>query len=167
MEIVHQHQNFMIGEAGIETGSKRLIENTMSGKVLPFKISDWNDVINESLGLMHDNKFIPYCSLIIGLPNENKDDVNKTLELIEDLKQFRLIFLPSFFTPLGVYSDMDTNKPDISNLDPLRQELVIKCINHNARWTNNIAKIILKKDLIYRFLSRFWYTQAQIKGLIK
>ena len=166
MDIVHEHQDFLIGEAGIETGSKRLIENTMSGKVLPFKISYWNDLIKESLGLMHDNKFIPYCSLIIGLPNENLDDVNKTIELIDDLKQFRLIFLPSYFTPLGVYIDMDINKLDISSLDPLRQELVIKCINHNARWTNNIGKIILKKDLIYRFLSRLWITQAQIKSYI-
>jgi len=166
MEIVSGHQNFFIGEAGIETASTRLMEQTMSGKVLPFKIDDWENIIKESLGLMHDNNFIPYCSLIIGLPGENNDDVIKTLDLIEDLKSIRFILLPSGFTPLGVYTDLDAKKSNIDSLDALRKELVMKCALHNKRWIYDMAKIILDKDMTYRLLSKIWYTQAYVKGII-
>jgi radical SAM superfamily enzyme YgiQ (UPF0313 family) len=166
MEIVLEKQDFLMGEAGIETGSIRLMKQTMTGKVLPFKIDNWKNIIKESLDTLQDYNFIPYCSLIIDLPNENSDDVIETLELIDDLKDNQVIFLPSYFTPLGIYTDLDAKKPDISDLDSLRKELVYKCINHNARWINSIAKIILEKDLMYRMLSRIWYTQSKIKGLI-
>lgn len=167
MEIVSEHQNFFIGEAGIETASTRLMKQTMSGKVLPFSIDDWENIIKESLGLMHDSNFISYCSLIIGLPNEKSDDVNETLNLVDDLKSFRLIFLPSGFTPLGIYKELNAKKTNIRSLDSLRQELVNKCIAHNAKWTYNIAKIILDKEIRYRLLSKLWYTHSYLKGKMK
>ena len=139
----------------------------MSGKVLPFRIKDWIDIIKGSLGLMHDNHFIPYCSLIIGLPGENSEDILKTIDLIDDLKDIRYILLPSGFTPLGIYTDLDAQKTNINNLDPLRKELVNKCLYHNKRWINNIAKIILDKDIIYRLFSKIWYTQANLKVRMK
>ena len=164
MEIVLEHQNFFIGEAGIETASTRLMKQTMSGKVLPFKPDDWETIIKESLGLMHDNNFIPYCSLIIGLPGENSDDIIKTLNLIDDLKPIRYILLPSAFTPLGTYTTFDSNKPSISSLDPLNKELVLKCANHNSKWIYSMGKTILDKELISRFLSKIWYSQSLIKN---
>ena len=166
MEIVLEHQNFFIGEAGIETASTRLMKKTMSGKVLPFNIDDWEDIIKESLGLMHDNNFIPYCSLIIGLPDEKSDDVIKTLNLVDDLKNLRFILLPSGFTPLGTYTALDVKKSSIDTLDPLRKELVIKCNAHNSRWIHNMAKIILEKDLLYHLLSKTWSAQANLKNMI-
>jgi radical SAM superfamily enzyme YgiQ (UPF0313 family) len=166
MEIVFEHQNFFIGEAGIETASTRLMKQTMSGKALPFKITEWKDIIKESLGLMHDNNFIPYCSLIVGLPGEKHDDVIQTLNLIDDLKDIRFILLPSGFTPLGEYTDANANKLSVENLDSLRKELVTKCANHNGRWVCNIAKIVLDKDLKYRLLSKIWYAQSYLKNMI-
>jgi radical SAM superfamily enzyme YgiQ (UPF0313 family) len=142
------------------------MKQTMSGKVLPFKITEWKKIIRESLSLMHDNNFIPYCSLIIGLPGENYDDVTQTLDLIDDLKDMRSILLPSGFTPLGAYTDDDVKKSRVENLDPLRKELVIKCANHNGRWVNNIAKIILDDDMRYRLLSKIWYAQSYLKNMI-
>ena len=165
MEIVSEHQNFFIGETGIETASTRLMKQTMSGKIFPFKIKNWEKIIKESLELMHDNNFIPYCSLIIGLPGENSEDVIKTLNLIDDLKTLRFILLPSGFTPLGMYTDLDAKKSSFDSLDPLRRELVHKCAVHNARWIYSMAKIILDKDLLYRLLSMIWYTQAYFKNM--
>ena len=155
-----------MGEAGIETASGRLMKETMSGKVLPFKIEEWEEIIKGSLVLMHDNNFIPYCSLIIGLPGEKEEDVIKTLNLVDDLKDLRFILLPSGFTPLGTYSDLDFEKSSIETLDPLRQELVKKCNTHNARWIYDMAKIILDKDIKYRFLSKIWYIQAYLKNML-
>ena len=166
MEIISSHQDFIIGEAGIETGSARLMEKTMSGKALPFKISDWAEVITESLGLLHDYHFIPYCSLIIGLPGETDHDVVETLNLIDDIKGLRCILLPSGFTPLGIFTDLDAKKYSIDSLNPLRKELIKKCIIHNTYWTNQIRKIILQGHFPLRLLSKLWYTQAHLKGLI-
>jgi radical SAM superfamily enzyme YgiQ (UPF0313 family) len=163
MEIVSEHQNFFMGEAGIETASERLMKKTMSGKVLPFKINDWQDIIKQSLGLMHDNNFIPYCSLIIGLPGENSDDVNKTLNLIDDLKDLRFILLPSHFTPLGVFTNLESKDSGINSLDSLRKELVQKCNTHNSRWVTNMAKIIFNNDFKYRLLTSMWYFQTYLK----
>jgi radical SAM superfamily enzyme YgiQ (UPF0313 family) len=165
MEIVSEHQNFFIGETGIETASTRLMKQTMSGKIFPFKIKNWEKIIKESLELMHDNNFIPYCSLIIGLPGENSEDVIKTLNLIDDLKTLRFILLPSGFTPLGMYTDLDAKKSSFNSLDPLNKELVVKCAVHNSRWVYSLAKMILDKDLLYRFLSGIWYAQTYLKNI--
>ncbi len=166
MEIVSSHQNFMIGEAGIETGSTRLMEHTMSGKSLPFKMSQWTNLIKESLSLLHDHQFIPYCSLIIGLPGETDNDIVETLNLIDDLKGLRFILLPSGFTPLGTYADLDVKKYDSESLDSLRRELIKKCVVHNTYWAKKIGKIILKDDFSFRMLSNFWYTLSHLKGEI-
>ena len=165
MEIVLSHQNFMLGEAGIETGSLRLMKNTMPGKVLPFKPDEWRNIIFDSLGMMNDNNFIPYCSLIIGLPGEKDDDIIQTLDLIDDLKSYRLIFLPSAFTPLGLYTDLESYKPSISMLDSLNKRLVLRCDKHNSMWANNIIKIILDKDILYQILLKIWYAQSYIKSM--
>ncbi|VVB62262.1 tRNA-2-methylthio-N(6)-dimethylallyladenosine synthase [uncultured archaeon] len=166
MEIVSSHQKFIIGETGIETGSIRLMKQTMSGKALPFKMSQWTSLITESLSLLHDHHFIPYCSLIIGLPGETDNDVVETLNLIDDLKDLRFILLPSGFTPLGTYTDLDEKKYDIDSLTPLRKELIKKCVVHNTYWTKKIGKIILQEDFGFRMLSKLWYTQSHFKGLI-
>jgi radical SAM superfamily enzyme YgiQ (UPF0313 family) len=166
MEIVSSHQNFLIGEAGIETGSARLMQQTMSGKALPFKVDKWASLITESLGLLHDHHFIPYCSLIIGLPGETDNDVIETLNLIDDLKGLRFILLPSGFTPLGTFTDLDVKKCNIDSLSPLRKELIKKCVVHNTYWANNIGKIILHEDFGFRMLSKLWFAQSHLKGLI-
>ena len=62
---------------------------------------------------------------------------------------------------------MDAKKSNIDSLDNLRQELVNKCLLHNARWTYNIAKIVLDKDIRYRLLSKLWYTQSYLKAWMK
>jgi radical SAM superfamily enzyme YgiQ (UPF0313 family) len=166
MEIVASHQNFMIGEAGIETGSIRLMKHTMSGKALPFNMSQWTSLITDSLSLLHDYHFIPYCSLIIGLPGETDNDIVETLNLIDDLKGLRFILLPSGFTPLGTYTDLDVKKYDSNSLNPLKKELIKKCVVHNTYWAYKIGKIILQEDFGFRMLSKLWYTQSHLKGLI-
>jgi radical SAM superfamily enzyme YgiQ (UPF0313 family) len=166
MEIVSSHQNFMIGETGMETGSTRLMQHTMSGKALPFKMSQWKNLVTESLGLLHDHQFIPYCSLIIGLPGETDHDIIETMNLIDDLKGLRFILLPSGFTPLGSYVDLDAKKYDRESLDPLRNELIKKCVIHNTYWAKKIGTIILQKDFGFRMLSTLWYTLSHLKGEI-
>jgi radical SAM superfamily enzyme YgiQ (UPF0313 family) len=116
--------------------------------------------------LLHEHHFIPYCSLIIGLPGETDNDVVETLNLIDDLKDLRFILLPSGFTPLGTYTDLDVKKYDIDSLTPLRKELIKKCVVHNTYWAKKIGKIILQEDFGFRMLSKLWYTQSHLKGLI-
>lgn len=165
MELVRQHQDFMMGEAGIETGSARLMKQTMSGKALPFSVDDWQVIVHESLGRLHDEGFIPFCSLIVGLPGETDEDVRETLTLVDDIKDIRCILLPSGFTPLGTLSDNAVQQYRISALDPLRRELVETCLFHNTTWVPSIGKIILNKQPFYRFLASIWYTWSYARGM--
>ena len=76
MEIILENQKFILGETGIETGSPRLLSETMSGKIRPFRKEKWTEIIHNSLGILHDNSFIPYCSIILGLPGEQEEDIS-------------------------------------------------------------------------------------------
>jgi len=88
-ELIVQKQPWWGAEIGIETGSPEIAKKTMPAKAHPFKAEDWPEVVCTGMGLMHDNKLVPACTLIVGLPNETEDDVIKlwswwtTLEVFE------------------------------------------------------------------------------------
>jgi radical SAM superfamily enzyme YgiQ (UPF0313 family) len=127
---------FVSGQVGIETGSSKLVEKHMKGKVKPFKPQDWNDIVVESHKLMHENKWVPAETLIVGLPGETAEDVSKTLDLMDDLSEFKSIIVPLFFIPIGNLQGKDFFKSK-HNL-PEHWQLIAKCIRHNIRWAYRI-----------------------------
>jgi radical SAM superfamily enzyme YgiQ (UPF0313 family) len=100
-ETILQKQTWWGAEVGIETGSPEVAKKIMPAKAHPFKAEDWHDVVVNGMGLMHDNKLVPACTLIVGLPDEREDDVIKTMDLVADLKEMRSLIVPLFFVPLG------------------------------------------------------------------
>ncbi|HUQ94545.1 MAG TPA: radical SAM protein [Bryobacteraceae bacterium] len=85
---------------GIETGSARLAAMTMSGKSLPFDVSDWQDIVVEGIEILNRNNWFPVCTFIVGLPNETDDDVKQSLDLLKRLRKNKILYVPSIFTPL-------------------------------------------------------------------
>jgi len=81
---------------GIETGSSELAKKIMPAKAHPFKAEEWTQVVQTGMGLMHDNKLVPACTLIVGLPEEKEEDIIKTMELVDDLKHVRSFIVPLF-----------------------------------------------------------------------
>lgn len=167
MELICENQDFMGGETGLETGSPQLLNRTMPAKAKPFHPFEWNEIVNKSLGLMVDNNMIPVCSLIVGNPEETSNDLILTINLIEDLKQYKTLLFPVNFTPLGNFMSKDYQSRKIEDLDALQKELVQKCIAHNLHWFDNFISTILngkKSKPVYKFLFKLWIKQFVINA---
>ena len=92
---------FVSGQVGIETGSPNIIAKYMKGKTKPFKPEEWPNVIIESHKLMSDNNWVPAETLIMGLPGEKPEDIQKTIDLISDLSEYKSLIVPLYFVPIG------------------------------------------------------------------
>jgi len=126
-------QRYMSAWIGIETGSCRMLEMHMPRKALPESPERWPDIVRECYALFHEEHWVPVASLVLGLPGETADDVVRTTELVESLKDYTGLMLPLFFTPmagtsLGSYKGLGKD-----NALPEHWELVGTCMEYNLR----------------------------------
>ena len=96
----HPDKTFLSPLIGIETGSPRLAALTMSGKALPFDIRDWQEIVVEGIQILNRNNWFPVCTFMVGLPNETDDDMKQSLDLLHRLRNSKVLYVPSLFTPL-------------------------------------------------------------------
>ena len=135
-EIILQKQAWWGAEIGLETGSAQLAKRIMPAKAFPFKPEEWPEVARQGFGIMHDHKLIPAATLIVGLPEETEDDIIKTVELLDDVKDCRSLIVPLFFVPLGRLKNKDWFRE--TQVSKLHEELMFKCAEHSLRWVDNI-----------------------------
>jgi radical SAM superfamily enzyme YgiQ (UPF0313 family) len=136
--LVDDKQSWWGVEVGVETGSPRIITTGMPGKVAPFKASQWPELVVQAAGLMNDNHVYPACTFIVGLPQETEDDVAKTIDLIDDLWDFKAILVPMFFVPLGHLKSKDWFRKD--RLSPLQEELLKRALCHGVRQSKYLLR---------------------------
>jgi radical SAM superfamily enzyme YgiQ (UPF0313 family) len=153
-EQVLAKQTWWGAEVGIETGSPEIAKNIMPAKAHPFKAENWHDVVCDGMGLMHDNRLVPACTLIVGLPEEHEEDVLKTMDLVDDLKDMRSLIVPLFFVPLGKLTNEDWFTK--TKLNSLHRELLIKCAEHDFRWTDNLLDWTFKGQWYNRLMREFF-----------
>ncbi len=151
-EIIQAKQAWWGAEIGLETGSPELASKIMPAKALPFKVREWPEVVKQGMGIMHDNMFVPAGTIIVGLPEEREDDLLKTMEMLDDVKDCRSLIVPLFFVPLGRLQNEDWFKE--TSLTELHKELLIKCAEHDFRWLDNLLNMTFKGK---------WYSPA-LKG---
>ncbi len=125
-------------QVGIETASPRLIEKHMKGKVFPFKPAEWPDVIRKGFKVCHDNHFICSATIILGLPGEEREDIEMTTELVRSLNQYQSIFVPLLFTPMATTRLEYANPLLKKDLTPQHHELITACWDHNFNWLPTI-----------------------------
>ncbi len=118
-------------QVGIETASPKLIERHMKGKVYPYKPEEWPDTIVKGIEVCHNNKIVCSGTVILGLPGEEPEDLQLTLDTIRRLDPYTCMVVPLLFTPMettrleyatGLYKD---------DLTPLHHELITACWDHN------------------------------------
>lgn len=141
--IPNKIQPWLAGQTGIETGSPKIVKEYMHGKVLPFKAEDWCDVVEQSFGICSDNNWLPCATLIIGFPSETEDDVLKTLELLDRLKDYKSLIVPLFFVPIAGLSGQKSFSSD--DMKPYHWNLMIECWEHDVKWLKVLAKEYLAK----------------------
>jgi radical SAM superfamily enzyme YgiQ (UPF0313 family) len=151
-EIIRTKQTWWGAEIGIETGSPELAKKIMPAKALPFKADEWPEVVKQGMGIMHDNMMVPAGTIIVGLPEEREEDLLKTMEMMDDLKDCRSLIVPLFFVPLGRLTSEDWFKE--TSLTELHKQLLIQCAEHDFHWVDNLMDMAFAGK---------WYSPA-LKG---
>jgi len=149
MEVPNRKMPCIAGQVGIETGSPRLLEKHMRGKVAPFKPEDWPELVTEAHKLLQDNRWVPCSTLIVGLPGESPDDVAKTIELVDDLSGYKSLIVPLFFVPLGRLNQEKSF--GVKDMGPEHWRLLAACLEHDLRWIDELARDEFR-SLIHKFI---------------
>jgi len=130
-------------QTGVETGSPRIMEKYMRGKALPFNPNEWQEVVEQAFAVMHDNLWIPAATLLIGLPDETDEDIIKTIELVERLRDYRSLIVPLIFIPMEVCALRRERMFVKENLRETHWELLVTCMDHDIRWVDDLKKSYL------------------------
>lgn len=160
-DLIHSRieSQFIGVEVGIETGSTRLVQMMMPAKAAPFKTEEWPDMVEEAFSIMHDHDIVPAATFILGLPEEEPEDVFKTIELLDRLKPYRSIIVPMFFVPMGTLKDRENGIKGM-RFAKGHVEAAKLAFNHTLRWSKDIIKghylkgprLALSRLLIYLFI---------------
>ncbi|MCD6383202.1 MAG: B12-binding domain-containing radical SAM protein [Thermoplasmata archaeon] len=153
--LLDDKQRWWGAEIGVETGSPRLADIIMPAKAKPFDTKEWPSLVVEAAGIMEDNNLIPAMTLIAGLPEENEEDVMKTLELVDDLWDFKGIIMPMFFVPMGLLKREDWFRA--YNLSDAHVELLKRCLTHGIRQGKRILKEYFDDRWWGAFITPFYW----------
>lgn len=137
MDVGSKQYPFMSGQVGIETGSSRIVAKYMKGKAKPFKPEEWPEMIIQSHKILNDNNWVPVETVIVGLPDEKPEDVQKTIDLIHDVTHYRSLIIPLFFVPLGNLHGKSFFKSKYAIAE--HWQLLAVCINHSLKWSYELA----------------------------
>jgi radical SAM superfamily enzyme YgiQ (UPF0313 family) len=86
---------------GIESANGQLVAANCPGKISPFAPDEWSDIIRQTAERMKRTGFFSVFSLILGLPGETPDDIEKTLKLVRYLGTQNAVIFPVFYEPLA------------------------------------------------------------------
>ena len=122
--------NFFIG---LETGSPRMFEQYMKGKSYPYRPEQWPDVVLKGMEILNKHNWFPFCTWILGLPGETREDTKKSLDLLHALKGAKWCSVPTLFLPLE-NTRMAARKMDAAELfqlTDLQWEFFFTCWRYN------------------------------------
>jgi len=126
-------------QIGLETGSSRLIRKYMIGKPRPYKPEEWPEIVIQATQILNDNYWYPCTTLIIGLPDENEDDILKTIELIDELKGSKQWLFPLFFVAMGG-SILEKEKTfTLEEMTQAHWDLLFECWEHSVKFSKEIV----------------------------
>ncbi len=166
MELDEKSPGFV--ETGLETVSPELVRMIMPGKVKPYTIEQWPDVIDDALSILDDNHWFTIASMMTGLPRESERDVLRCLEFIDRIKHHN-VFIWMF--PLMPLRSMRKQAAKwMPEYTPLRQQLILEATKHSVGMINRYAWTLLKplpahlRFIAYNFLK---YVSAKMLEYLK
>jgi radical SAM superfamily enzyme YgiQ (UPF0313 family) len=161
-------KNRQIIETGIETGSPRMIEKFMSGKVKPFKAEQWQDIVEQSIGILNDNGWVVCGTMITGLPGEKDEDVIESIKLLKKLENYDcFIFVLPFISMGGLRKENSSPLDEYLN-NPLRRGLLKEGTKKSIKTALSVRKEILKgvkfpRNLFLTILMSFAFSYLKRK----
>jgi len=121
-------------QVGLETGSRRLAKKYMKGKCLPMKPEEWPQVVKEGLKVAEENRWISCCTVLMGLPDEENEDVKQTMQLIKDVDNRFAFYFPIFFVPIGETPLDDQRRFVNEYASQYHWRLILQCWKHNVKY---------------------------------
>ena len=147
---------------GLESANGRLVAENCPGKVAPFRPDDWEELIKQTAEKMQRNGFFSVFSLILGLPGETHDDVEKTIRLVEYFEDKKVAIFPIFYEPVSSDEIAAGAGFELSKMRFDHLNLYRKCYEINFRqvpklfWDNQRAGgVSLTKRTLMQFLGKF------------
>jgi len=163
-----QRHDFLWVNLGVETASGELLDqNQKGGKIRPFQPAEWGELCDHEVRRLIKAGYFPLVSLIMGLPGETPEQVEKTVRWIENLYHERLVIFPIFYSPvipgLGRHFTIDDMTPMHWRLFRLAYNLNFKWIP-KMYWDNQTgAGASLWRRLFIQLTGRLQTVQWQMK----
>lgn len=166
-------ERFISVEIGIETGSVRLMRKYMKGKALPYDIKNWPEIVTQAIGIMNDHDWYPLATIMTGLPDETEEDIIATLELLDELKHYKMFITPILFVPLEDCLLHNARRISLGHLTNLQWDFIASCFRYNFNFWVPKAKyrVMLGSFLLYVLYyswvhgSKAFYPMAKVSGL--
>ena len=158
---------------GIETVSPSMVKKHLGVKTKPFSTEEWGSVVVEGAKILNKNHWFPAATIIIGWPDETPDDVQDTINMINDFRtmNFRGLVAPLLYQDFG-----EKNSMHFGNLNEAQFTLFWRCWENNLRVINDIIPIILRnktygppmKVFMYGIIKAgTWAIMRYLRGLCK
>jgi radical SAM superfamily enzyme YgiQ (UPF0313 family) len=125
---------------GLETGSPRIFEKYMKGKAYPYKAHQWRDVVLKGMETLNRNNWYPFCTFIIGLPEETDEDTKASLDLLYDLRDAKGMFVPTWFVPLENTRMQKKDSVKLIEMTDLQWEFFFTCWKYNLEFYGGSRK---------------------------
>lgn len=152
-EYMNEGGSWSFIEMGIETASPKLIDKYMRGKVLPYRPPNYPEVVERAIGILNDNRWIVVGTMIIGFPGEEDEDIIANLELLDRLKDLKVVTFPLPLVPIARFREAGLATLDELLENPLRKEFVIRALNKAFESVGYGLKLVT--DDIENFLQRY------------
>ncbi len=119
---------------GIESANGHLVQANSPGKMAPFQPEDWEELTLEVADKMIRCGFFPVFSVILGLPGETINDIQRTIRLIKSLTDRRTVIFPIFYEPPMPRGRAASGRFSLSDMRPEHLELYTMCYEQNFKW---------------------------------
>lgn len=119
---------------GLETGSPRIFDKYMKGKAYPYKANQWRDVVLKGMEILNRNNWYPFCTFIIGLPEETDEDTKASLDLLYELRDAKGMFVPTWFVPLENTRMQKKGSAKLIEMTDLQWEFFFTCWKYNIEF---------------------------------
>jgi radical SAM superfamily enzyme YgiQ (UPF0313 family) len=145
---------FLGAQTGIETGSPKLIAKHMRGKPAPSGPELWPDIVVESLGILHDLNWAIAGTMIVGLPGEEEEDVQASLELMDRIKGLRALVVPMNFVSMDPARLSESKSFSATQMTPARWQLFGACMEHDVQVAHGLSHTLTGGGIISLTIGR-------------
>lgn len=119
---------------GVESANGRLVQSVSPGKIAPFSPDDWEELVREAVDRLERCGFFPVLSLVLGIPGETREDVRRTIRLVQYLSKKKAAVFPVFYEPVARDDPMWGKPFRLASMSPEHLELYTLAYETNFRW---------------------------------